>query len=66
MLVIRRKANQSILLLINNEEITVHVTDIKDGVVKLGIQATDKIKILRNEVLEKYPKSQLKVLQKST
>jgi carbon storage regulator CsrA len=66
MLVIRRRTNQSILLFINNEEITVHVTDIKDGVVKLGIQATDKIKILRNEVLEKYPKSQLKVFQKST
>jgi carbon storage regulator CsrA len=66
MLVIRRRTNQSILLFINNEEITVHVTDIKDGVVKLGIQATDKIKVLRNEVLEKYPKSQLKVCQKST
>jgi carbon storage regulator CsrA len=66
MLVIRRRTNQSILLFINNEEITVHVTDIKDGVVKLGIQATDKIKVLRNEVLEKYPKSQLKVFQKST
>lgn len=66
MLVIRRKANQSILLFINNEEITVHVTDIKDGVVKLGIQATDKIKVLRNEVFEKYPKSQLKVFQKPT
>jgi carbon storage regulator CsrA len=66
MLVIRRRTNQSILLFINNEEITVHVTDIKDGVVKLGIQATDKIKILRNEVFKKYPKSQLKVFQKST
>jgi carbon storage regulator CsrA len=66
MLVIRRRTNQSILLFINNEEITVHVTDIKDGVVKLGIQATDKIKILRNEVFKKYPKRHLKVFQKST
>lgn len=47
MLILTRKKGQNIFI---NDEITVRVVQIKQGQVRIGIEAPDEYKILREEV----------------
>lgn len=49
MLILNRKAGESIIL---NEEIEVTILEITDGKIKLGIEAPKNVTILRKEVYE--------------
>lgn len=49
MLILNRKAGESIIL---NEEIEVKILEITDGKIKLGIEAPKNVTILRKEVYE--------------
>lgn len=55
MLVLSRGLKQSIV--INGGEVTVTVLEIKDGRVRLGIEADPKIPIVRTEIQETGSKS---------
>lgn len=52
MLVLSRRKDERILLTVNGEEIEVTVVRIDANKVRLGIQASDKVTILRAELLE--------------
>lgn len=53
MLVLSRKTDEKILLRLNdNEEIELTVVRIDTNKVRLGIQASDNVTILRSELLE--------------
>lgn len=49
MLIISRKAGESLVI---NENIEVHILEINDNFVKIGIDAPKTIKILRKELVE--------------
>lgn len=49
MLVLSRKEDQSIFI---GEDIEVTILEIKDGNVKIGIEAPDNIKIYRKEIFD--------------
>lgn len=49
MLVLSRKENQSIFI---GEDIEVTILEIKDGNIKIGIEAPDNIKIYRKEIFD--------------
>ena len=54
MLILSRKANESIII---GENIEVKIISIDKGVVKLGIEAPSSISILRNELLKEVQAS---------
>lgn len=49
MLVLSRKANQSLMI---GEDIEVVIVECKDGSVKLGIEAPKSVKVYRKEIFE--------------
>ena len=49
MLVLSRKENQSIFI---GEDIEVTILEIKDGNIKIGIEAPDNIRIYRKEIFD--------------
>lgn len=49
MLVVSRKIGESIII---GDNIEVNILDISEGIVKIGIEAPKKIKILRKELLK--------------
>lgn len=56
MLVLSRKRDEKILLKLNeNEEVELTVVRIDANKVRLGIQASDSVTILRKELVEKTP-----------
>jgi carbon storage regulator CsrA len=56
MLVLSRKRDEKILLKLNeNEEVELTVVRIDANKVRLGIQASDSVTILRSELIEKLP-----------
>ena len=54
MLILSRKANESIII---GENIEVKIISIDKGVVKLGIEAPSSISIMRNELLKEVQAS---------
>jgi len=52
MLVLSRKKDEKILLRIGDEEIELTVVRIDASKVRLGIQASEKVTILRSELVE--------------
>ena len=54
MLVLSRKAKQSIMI----EDVKVTVVSVKQGQVRIGIEADDCIRILRAEIADKYDKQE--------
>ena len=60
MLVLSRKRDEKILLKLNeNEEIELTVVRIDANKVRLGIQASDSVTILRKELVEKTPEPEI-------
>lgn len=57
MLVLSRKPDEEILMKIGDEEITLTVVRIEGGKVRLGIKASDKVTILRSELVDRKPLS---------
>lgn len=57
MLVLSRKRDEKILLKLNEEEVELTVVRIDNNKVRLGIQASDAVTILRSELVEKSPES---------
>jgi len=53
MLVLSRKKDEKILLRVGDEEITLTVVRIDANKVRLGIQASESVLILRSELLDK-------------
>lgn len=49
MLVVSRKAKQSLMI---GSEIEVVILDVKDGIVKIGIEAPKGVRVLRKEIYE--------------
>lgn len=49
MLVVSRKIGESILI---GDNIEINILDISEGIVKIGIEAPKKIKILRKELIK--------------
>lgn len=49
MLVVSRKIGESILI---GDNIEINILDISEGIIKIGIEAPKKIKILRKELLK--------------
>jgi carbon storage regulator CsrA len=59
MLVLSRKRDQKILLKLNeNEEIELTVVRIDANKVRLGIEASDSVQILRSELVQKTTESE--------
>lgn len=57
MLVLSRKKDERILLKLNeNEEVELTVVRIDANKVRLGIEASNSVAILRSELIEKSPK----------
>ncbi len=53
MLVLSRRVGESLILMgVGNSDITITVTDIFGGKVKIGIDAPAEVKILRSELLD--------------
>lgn len=53
MLVLSRKLNESIIIVLpNNETMEVKITKIEEGRIKLGIEAPTDFKIFRKEVFD--------------
>lgn len=50
MLILSRKANQTIVMEVNGVEIEVKITKIKGNVVQVGINAPEKVRIKRGEL----------------
>jgi len=50
MLVLGRRENESIILKIGTQTVTVEVVRIANGMVRLGIEAAKEVKILRGEL----------------
>ncbi len=53
MLVLSRKRDERIVLKVKDEEVEITVVRIDANKVRIGIQASDKVTILRSELLEK-------------
>lgn len=53
MLVLSRKRDEKILLKVGDEEIVVTVVRIDANKVRIGIQASDNVTILRQELVDK-------------
>jgi carbon storage regulator len=47
MLVISRKSGESVLI---GDKIEIHILEVGDGIIKIGINAPKEIKILRKEI----------------
>jgi len=63
MLVLTRKMDESIII---NDNITVIVVDIRDGKVRLGIEAPNHIPVHRKEVYDAIHRNDLKVVNPPT
>ncbi len=56
MLVLTRKANEGILI---GSDVRITVVRVADGRVKLGIEAPEKVRLLREELAERGPGERL-------
>ena len=60
MLVLSRRVGESLILMgLGNSDITITVTDIAGGKVKIGIDAPLEVKILRRELLDDLNESEI-------
>lgn len=53
MLVLSRKIQESVVMIVNGKEIKVTVVAIRGGSIRLAIEADKDVRILRNELYEK-------------
>jgi carbon storage regulator len=60
MLVLTRKLEQSIMI---GNDVEIKVLDVRDGVVKLGIQAPRKVVVHRKEVFEEIAEQNKQAMQ---
>jgi carbon storage regulator len=60
MLILSRKTGEVIKI---GDEVTIHVIDINKGFVKIGIDAPEHIKILREEVFERVKNENIQAAQ---
>lgn len=60
MLVVSRKSGESLLI---GENIEIHILEIGDGTIKIGIDAPKNIKILRKELLAEIKRENIESIQ---
>ena len=60
MLILNRKTSESIIL---DDNIEIHILEIQDGKVKIGIEAPKEITILRKEIYDEVIKENRKSLE---
>lgn len=64
MLVLTRRLFESIVFQYGNERITLQIKEIKGGQVRLGIDASDSVIVVRSEVLDKNEISKTKAMRR--
>lgn len=54
MLILRRRQGESLIIYSGDNQIEIVVTEIEKNSIKIGIGASDDIKIFRSEIADKY------------
>ena len=52
MLVVTRRKNDSVLLLVGSEKVEIKIVYVERGNVKLGVNASKKVKVYRKELID--------------